>query len=414
MSNGLNETMINAQKNANGSEPTGIFLLYEGLPPTIIESQVIAHVQSMKNVGVEIEIWAFAVTSQAFASGQAALESLRCAYPSIVIRLFRGIKPALPFSETFNAYLLMWLMWRLGTRPTFVRARTEHATMIAAIAKRLMKYRLIWDARGDTLAEFLGAVRFLPWYLKILAPLKSGAIKKRIKMAHMHSDYAIFVSEALRDLQGSSLPVDRTLILPCLADESLFYYDKVLRRDARSKLRYNTNDIVIVYVGSTAMWQCVPETVGIMEQAMIANPDCKSLIITPSPGEFQKLFSEKFRNRVTITSGKLSDMNRFLNAADIGVLLRRPDAINWVASPVKFGEYSLVGLPVITTEAIDQINTFSQYFGNKITESQVIDQGLNRAISQIDRSAVALKAMGLVGNNSYTDKIKNMYRLCLY
>jgi hypothetical protein len=401
--------MMNAQKNATGSVPTGIFLLYEGLPPTIIESQVIAHVQSMKNFGVEIEIWAFAVTSQAFASGQAALESLRCAYPSVVIRLFRGIKPALPFSETFNAYLLMWHMWQLGARPTFVRARTEHATMIAAIAKRLMKYRLIWDARGDTLAEFLGAVRSLPWYLKILAPLKSKAIKKRIKMAHMHSDYAIFVSEALRDLQGSTLPVDRTLILPCLADESLFYFDPTLRGKVRSELGYSDNDLVIIYVGSTSIWQCVPETVSLMEQVMRRESKCKILIVTPTPREFENLFSEECRNRATITSGKLGDMNRFLNAADIGVLLRKPNAINWVASPVKFGEYSLVGLPVITSEAIDQINKFSQYFGNKVSESEIIDQEVEKIINRFDRAVVAMKAKELSGSRSYEEKLKQFY-----
>ena len=400
---------MNTRKNATESAPTGIFLLYEGLPPTIIESQVIAHVQSMKNVGVEIEIWAFAVTSQAFASGQAALESLRSAYPSIVIRLFRGVRPALPFSETFNAYLLMWRMWRLEARPTFVRARTEHATMIAAIAKRLMKYRLIWDARGDTLAEFSGAVHSLPWYLKILAFLKSRAIKKRIKMAQMHSDYAIFVSEALCELQGSALPVNRTLILPCLADESLFYFDPILRGKVRSELGYSGNDRVIIYVGSTSIWQCITETVSLMEQAMRRESTCKVLIVTPTPAEFEKLFSEEFRNCVTITSGKLSDMNGFLNAADIGVLLRKPNAINWVASPVKFGEYSLVGLPVITGEAIDQINKFSQYFGNKVTEIEIIDQELEKTIKKFDRPVIAGKAKELSGCRSYTEKLKQFY-----
>ncbi|MEX0606026.1 MAG: hypothetical protein WD623_14045 [Marinobacter sp.] len=405
----MNETMINAQEKATRSAPTGIFLLYEGLPPTIVESQVIAHVQSMKNVGVEIEIWAFAVTSQAFASGQAALESFQSAYPGIVIRLFRGVKPALPFSEIFNAYLLMWHMWRIGASPTFVRARTEHATMIAAIAKRLMKYRLIWDARGDTLAEFLEAVRSLPWYIKILAPLKSRAIKKRIKMAQKHCDYAIFVSEALRELQGSVLPVDRTLILPCLADESLFYFDPTLRGKVRSELGYSDNDLVIIYVGSTSIWQCVPETVSLMEQVMRCESTCKILIVTPATREFESLFSEEYRNRTTITSGKLRDMNRFLNAADIGVLLRKPSDINWVASPVKFGEYSLVGLPVITGEAIDQINKFSQYFENKVSEGEIINKELKKTINKFDRSVIAVKAKELNGSRSYTEKLKKFY-----
>ncbi len=392
--------------------PTGIFLLYEGLPPTIIESQVIAHVQNMKDVGVEIKIWAFAVTPQSFAIGQSALERLRREYPGVVIRFFRGVRPALPFSETFNAALLVWHMWRLGERPVFVRARTEHATMIAAITKRIMKYCLIWDARGDAVSEFIETSRYFPWFLRCLAPLKIKAIKKRIKMAQRHSDYAIFVSDALRDLQIGTLPIDRTLILACLADEGLFYFDQNLRDKGRNELGYSKNDVVFIYVGSTAIWQCVPETVSLMEQAMRTNPACKALIVTPSPDKFEGLFSHEFQRRVTITSGQLRDMNRFLNAADFGVLLRNQNAINWVASPVKFGEYSLAGLPVITTGAIDQINTFSQYLGNKITESELIDQGVEKAIKKFDRSDIAIKAKKIASSYSYTDKITKLYLAC--
>lgn len=400
---------MNTQKRVIEKASIGIFLLYEGLPPTIIESQVIAHVQSMKDDGVEIEIWSFAVLSKSFVIGKSELGRLRRAYPGVVIRLFRGIRPALPFSEKLNAALLMWHMWRLGKRPLFVRARTEHATMIAAIAKRIMKYRLIWDARGDAVSEYKETSRYRPWYLRCLTPLKIRTIKKRIKIAQRYSDCAIFVSDALRDLQIGPLPIDRTLVLPCLADEGLFYFDQNLREKGRNELGYSDDDIVIIYVGSTAIWQCVSETVSLMEQAMRTNPTCKSLIVTPSRGTFEELFSEEFRSRVTITSGKLTDMNRFLNAADIGVLLRKPNAINWVASPVKFGEYSLAGLLVITTEAIDQINMFSQYIGNKVTEEDLIDQGLDKIINKFDRPIFALKAKELVGSKCYIDKINKLY-----
>lgn len=404
--------MLNTQQREIEKAPAGIFLLYEGLPPTIIESQVIGHVQRMKEVGVEIEIWAFAVTSQAFASGKAALVSLRRAYPELVIRLFRGFKPALPFSETFNAALLIWHMWRLGEHPVFVRARTEHATMIASIAKRIMNYQLIWDARGDTASEFTETSRDFPWYLRCLAPLKMRAIKKRIKMSQRQSDYAIFVSEALRDLQIGAMPIDRTMILPCLADESLFYFDPNLRERSRNELGYSDNDIVIIYVGSTSIWQCVPEMVALMEQAMRTHRACKVLIVTPSHERFQRLFSREYQDRITITTGRLSDMNRFLNAADLGTLLRKANAINWVASPVKYGEYSLAGLPVITTEAIDQINRLGRYIGNIMTECDLTDEGLEARMKKWDRSIVAMKAKESLGSKSHVDEVHKLYLGC--
>jgi hypothetical protein len=74
-----------------------VFFLYEGLPPTIIESQVLAHVRSMGDVGIHVEVWTFAVTRNAYAEGLAALTRLQTSFPTVKISLFRGFRPALPF-----------------------------------------------------------------------------------------------------------------------------------------------------------------------------------------------------------------------------------------------------------------------------------------------------------------------------
>ena len=129
--------------------------------------------------------------------------------------------------------------------PSFIHARTEHATAIAAIAKPIMRFWLVWDARGDTLSEFKAATPRLPSIFKWLAPLNTIAISKRLSAANRHCDAAIFVSNALQNLQGRTLPVGRTLVVPCLADESLFYFDPGLRESARQKLHYRDTDIVI-------------------------------------------------------------------------------------------------------------------------------------------------------------------------
>lgn len=388
---------------------SGIFLLYEGLPPTIIESQVLAHARSMSEVGVQMEVWAFAVTPNAYSMALTALPYLLKTYPTIVIRLFRGIRPALPFSEWLNALLLLWWMWRLGVRPSFVHARTEYATMIAAIARKVKKYRLIWDARGDALSEFSETARYLPRLWRWLAPLKMRAISKRLKMAACHSDFAIFVSNALRSLQGSALPIESTLVVPCLADESLFYFDQKLREKTRRMLGYSDIDIVVTYVGSTSIWQCVPETIALMELALRANPVCKALIITPTRGAFEDAFASDLRNRVCITSGGLEDMNRYLNAADFGVLLRKPNAINWVASPVKFAEYSLTGLVVVTTDAVEQVKEIGRRLGNTVNANEFMNLCEQSHCAPTTRLDIAGKARAALGRKSQIDKLVQFY-----
>lgn len=387
----------------------GIFLLYEGLPPTIIESQVLAHVRSMNDVGMNMEVWSFAVTRQAYAEGLAALPHLNNSFPSVKIRLFRGVKPALPMSERCNALVLIWWLWWLKARPSFIHARTEHATAIAGLAKRAMQYKLIWDARGDSVSEFQETSKNLrkPW--RWLAPLKTRALKKRLQSSNRNCDAAIFVSDALRRLQGSELSINRTLVVPCLADDSLFFYSQELREEARKMLGYSASDIVIIYVGSTSIWQCVPETVALMTRALSLNTACKALIITPDRGAFKNAFPINIQARVCIKSGRLSEVNRYLNAADFGVLLRKNNPINWVASPVKFAEYSLTGLIVITSDAIEQVNVIGELIKSTMNADEFINVIKNQCSSSINRLTLSSESKKYLSRQYYKNDLLNFY-----
>lgn len=383
-----------------------------GFPKTIIESQVLVHVRNMSEVAVNMEVWSIANTHKEYLEGLAALPALRKAFPAIKIRLFRGVRPGVPFSEWLNALVFLWWMRRLDAKPSFVHARTEHATMIAAIAKRVKKYRLIWDSRGDTLSEFMEYARQMPSYWKVLIPLIRESISKRLNIASRKCDAAIFVSSELRELHGKQLPVEKTIIVPCLADESLFYFDPHLRETSRAELGYGEKDIVIAYVGSTAIWQCVPETIMLMEQALRANASVKVLIVTPDRDAFEDAFPPDLRDRVCITSGTLHEMNRYLNAADFGVLLRKSNPINKVASPVKFAEYSLAGLTVVTTDAVEQVKEFGRRFANTVEASEFMKDYVQSNVKPTNRLDISDKARAVLGRKSHVDNLLKFYSSC--
>jgi hypothetical protein len=394
---------------SNIKSKAGIFLLYEGLPSTIIESQVLSHTKRMFELGFEIEVWSFAVTSEAYALAQEELQRLTKEYSTVKIRLYRGIKPAIPFSEICNAALLLWKMHQYKIKPPFVHARTEHATAIAAIAKKFIKFKLIWDARGDAISEFHETSKGLKKYLRWLAPLKLRAISRRLLLAQENSDYAIFVSDALRRLQGGCLPDDRTAVVPCVADERLFYFSPELRAKTRTKLGYANEDVVVTYVGSTAIWQCVPETVEIIEKALHANRNTKALIVSPDYDKFKKSFKSELIDRIIFISGKLSDINAYLNASDFGILLRKPGPINHVASPVKYAEYSLAGLPVVTTDAVDQVARFGRLIENIISPDELISYALLGGDRNFRRRDIAVKARDYFARFVYDEQIKLAY-----
>ena len=121
----------------NKIEEKGIFLLYEGLPRTIIESQVIAHVQTMCKEGVDIEVWSYCVTEESYLNAQEMLKKLN--NQTIPIKVFRGFRPALPFSEVLNALLLKHHLTKKEINLSFIRCRTEYSASVAGFLKLTRK-----------------------------------------------------------------------------------------------------------------------------------------------------------------------------------------------------------------------------------------------------------------------------------
>ncbi|MDY6987188.1 MAG: hypothetical protein SWQ30_03945 [Thermodesulfobacteriota bacterium] len=393
-----------------GEIKQGLFLLFEGLPPTIIESQVISHLHAMEGLGIFMEAWAFVGSRRPLMRTRAAGVCLSEEY-SVKIKVFRGFRPALPFSEVLNAILLVRYMRERDTLPDFVHARTEYSTAVAAIAKRATPFNLIWDDRGDSYSEFKSKSIGLPVPLRLLAPFKQAAIKKRLRIAGKRCDAAIFVSKQLERLHGSLISEAKRVVAPCVADESLFYYSEELRAKARTEMGYKSADIVICYVGSTARWQCIDETISLMERAIRSNCCAKALLITPASNhdELMSLCSPETRSRITIESSTLKGINYFLNAADYGVLIRKRNSINWVASPVKYAEYSLAGLTVITTGAVAQVVEFGNKIDNIVSPETFDARSREARKSSVFRDTIAKRSRALLGRKSVMSQMAELY-----
>lgn len=380
----------------------GIFLLYGGLPLTVMESQVFMHVHAMQKLGIHMEVWTFTLTPESFQHAQSERIRLHSEY-GVTLQVLKGFRPGYPFSPWLNAGLLILWMFRSQLSPAFIHARTEYAAAVAAVVKIFFPVRVIWDARGDTLSEYLDGLKGISFLRRLLAQLRVMQIKRRLRMVANQCDAAIFVSKQLLKLQGEEVPVGRTMVVPCLADENSFYFSQDLRKITRDELDYKDEDIVVSYVGSTAPWQCVSETVALMEEAMRCNASVKALVITSDKEKFKSLFAEDVIDRVLIKSVLLKEVNLYLNAADYGLMLREQNSINFVASPVKFAEYSLTGLAVVTTTAVDQVNEYGSVLGNITSPELFISELKGLRTRDIDRSAISDHAKNLLSRGARTD-----------
>ncbi|MFC6669717.1 hypothetical protein [Marinobacterium aestuariivivens] len=387
----------------------GIFLLFEGLPPTIFESQVISHVRQLNDCGYSIDIWAFSITSETYLNANRVIDELKAKY-EVEIRSIRGVRFGIPFSSCLNSLLLLLHFYLNGRRPSFIHARTEYSAFIASRIKSILDFKLIWDARGDSLSEYSVIIKGARLSTRLLSPLRIRMIKHRLKSVSKCCDKAIFVSDALRECQAPNMSSESYMILPCLADESKFYYDPNLRAQIRARLDYGNSDIVLVYVGSSAPWQCVPETLSMMASVLSGNEKFKALIVTSNPEFFLSLIPMGLNSRFNVLSASLSEVGGILNAADIAFMLREENTINWVASPVKFAEYSMTGLHVVTGKAIKQVNEYGAFIGNIVDPDEVL--GLNEddvLLMSAHREEVSKAAISVFSRKNATEKLIDFY-----
>ena len=172
----------------------------------------------------------------------------------------------------------------------------------------------------------------------------------------------IFVSDSLRRVFGlSGETVD---VIPCSASECVFFFDPALRCEARRKLGYEDTDRVAVYSGSLEFYQCFPESVASFRRLREAGALSRLLVVTPEVARAEAAMRDLPAASYRVVHAPFERVNEYLNAADVAFMLRRPDPLNLVASPTKFAEYCLTGLPIVMGNSIEQSYSIARELGN--------------------------------------------------
>ena len=147
-------------------------------------------------------------------------------------------------------------------------------------------------------------------------------------------------------------------MIPCLADERLFYFDEQERRRQRALLDLERFK-VLIYCGSMAAWQ-VPGRVFDLYKSLTQDENSWKLVVLTPQTEIASQLAMRRRLQVgedvLIRSAQHDQIRSYLVAADVAVLMRESHPLNQVASPTKFAEYTMCGLPVITSRGIGDLD----------------------------------------------------------
>jgi glycosyltransferase involved in cell wall biosynthesis len=343
----------------------GALILFEGLPPTVIDSQVLTHVRlARERLGIDIAVVAVACSRSLFESSQARLERVRQNAGGEVY-LSLGLRPALPGSVAANRRLLAGALDRLGPL-SFVHARADYAAAVAGPLARARNAPMLWDCRGDARAELRERFGDMPTFMKPLVAMRLALMQRELKIAGEYCAGASFVTPQLRDLMAGFLSGQPSWIIPCVALETEFFFDPALRERVRDELRIGAEEVVYIYSGSLAAYQGFGEVIAVFRSARAAKQNVRLVILTPDIERARRACVEFPAGSVICRSVEHAQVNSYLNAADFGMLLRESTPVNHVAFPTKFAEYALTGLKIVMKNSPPSCVDVARALGNHV------------------------------------------------
>ena len=198
-------------------KPHVLFLFFEGLAETVIDSQVLAHIRSISDAGIAtFEIacapWQREVVELSLKRRADAEDRAGCK-----VRIVEGEKPSRVGSASDNARRILDAISPDAARFSHIHARTDYSALVGHALKPQLGAQLIWDCRGDAAAE-LDYRSDLQSGLKALAlPAAKMVLSRRMRTAAQVCDRALFVSHPLRDLVRHDLGNKPFAVVPSCA-----------------------------------------------------------------------------------------------------------------------------------------------------------------------------------------------------
>lgn len=165
------------------------------------------------------------------------------------------------------------------------------------------------------------------------------------------TDQLIFVSSRMQEYYKNKLnyKISNYQVIPC-ATNADFTINAEKRIGDRVKHGLE-NKLVFVYSGSAVDYQLPEKMCLIFKNIRNVFPDAYLLILTHQ-GQIFKRYLDQYgvsESDYGIYAVDHTRVFEFLQMGDIGFMLRDDSIVNKVASPTKFAEYLLSGLPVITS-----------------------------------------------------------------
>ena len=335
-----------------------IFINGTPLSDSLFDSHIITYLKELQKAGRGADIL-LSLTEDADA------ESEPCRHSRERLKEIPGL----------NVIFLKQTPMKKGFRPlmknlssTLTRIKMDHPRIIFHANSYLTGYILLRvlgsERKQKVIVDFKG---ILPQeclhYDPVILPMR---VLRYLLALYMQrhicagADALTVVSQAFKThLAGChDLNPDRIHVVPSCVDTEIFRYDPEIRTQIRKNLGLG-DACVILYNGSLRKWQLPEQMFAFFKTILQKKRDMRFLFLTSETDKARQYFTDSGipGERFHVIRALGRDLAGYLMAGDVGLLLRKQDLVNHVASPTKFAEYLGCGLPVLCTDGIGDISS---------------------------------------------------------
>lgn len=240
-------------------------------------------------------------------------------------------------------------------------------TPIKIIKKSFSGITVIFDHRGARAEEYLNSIGIKEGQnIKDKKKLKGYKQLLRYEQNFVSmADYTFCVSNKLKDhvinkLMIKNINPDNLIVIPGGADEKHFYFSMSLRDQVREELGIN-DELTYIYTGTLDRYYQKKEMLFEFIASLLKERNSIFFICITPDEKLARVLQYKFKipnEKIYIKYIEYISINKYLCAADYGIIFRDDIYTNNVASPTKVAEYLLSGLPVIISK---NVGDFSSY-----------------------------------------------------
>lgn len=388
------------------------YIFIQEYKPTIIDSQVINWIELLDGMFSENHIVSILPTRNVKLADEKTRDvenRIHGGYHELVLS-----KMILIRDFQLLLYILKLYVKHVRRAQVIMQSRFILFYLVAPALFWLPKLRFVHEARGTAITEYL--------YNEQRASVKSRKawfIKYREKMILTYSNLIICVSEKQREFiltEYKSINSKRILVVPGVADLNDFYYSPSLMNRARKELMLDGSTVFLYSGRLDKDWQ-LPEMVFKTIQSLYSQILNSYFVILTPDQSIAKQYIHRFKLPERIFLVKyvpISELNRYLNAADYGFLFREDLPINNQASPTKFCEYILAGMKVLISKGIGDFSQFvvdhqCGYVGSNVEGTFTFDCRQLTILDPAERERISEIGKEYLSKQAYIEKIRSAF-----